>query len=71
MIIERTPNEIIFRFPKNMNLDDLQDLTDLFEYKELTKNSKTSQKDVDNLVKTIKKGRLQALPQAQQASRRI
>ena len=57
MIIERTKNEIIFRFPKNMNLDDLQDLTDLFEYKELTKNSKTSQKVVDDLVKTIKKGR--------------
>jgi hypothetical protein len=40
-----------------MNLDDLQDLTDLFEYKELTKNSKTSQREVDDLVKTIKKGR--------------
>ena len=57
MIIERTPNEIIFRFPRNMKLDDLQDLTDLFEYKELTKKSNTSQKDVDDLVKTIKKGR--------------
>lgn len=57
MIIERTPDEIIFRFPKSMNLDDLQDLTDLFEYKELTKNSKTSQKEVDDLVKSIKKGR--------------
>ncbi|MBK8808743.1 MAG: hypothetical protein IPO21_19740 [Bacteroidales bacterium] len=40
-----------------MNLDDLQNLTDLFEFKEITKNSKTSQKDVDELVKTIKKGR--------------
>ncbi len=57
MIIERTSNEIIFRFPGNMNLDDLQDLTDLFEYKELTKISETKQKDVDDLVKTIKKGR--------------
>lgn len=57
MIIERTPNEIIFRFPKSMNLDDLQDLTDLFEYKELTKESKTSQREVDDLVKSIKKGR--------------
>jgi hypothetical protein len=57
MIIERTPNEIISRVPKNMNLDDLQDLSDLFEYKEITKNTKTSHKDVDDLVKTIKKGR--------------
>lgn len=57
MIIERTSDEIIFRFPKNMNLDDLQDLTDFFEYKALTRKSKASQKDVDQLVKTIKKGR--------------
>ncbi len=57
MIIEQTPNEIIFRFPKDMNLDDLQDMADLFEYKELSKKAKTSQKDVDDLVKSIKKGR--------------
>lgn len=57
MIIERTKNEIVFRFPKNMKLDDLQDLTDLFEYKELTKKSKATQKEVDELVKLIKKGR--------------
>lgn len=38
-----------------MNLDDLQDLTDLFEYKELTQKSKANQKDVDELVKTQKK----------------
>lgn len=63
MIIERTPNEIIFRFPINMNLDDLQDLTDLFEYKELTKNLKTSQKAVDDLVEEIKKGRWQRTKQ--------
>jgi hypothetical protein len=57
MKIERTPTEIIFRFPKNMGLDDLQDLTDLLEYQELTQNTKASQKDVDNLVKMVKKGR--------------
>lgn len=33
---------IIFSFPKNMNIDDLQDLTDLFEYKELTRKSKAN-----------------------------
>jgi hypothetical protein len=57
MIIERTHNEIIFRFPKSMNFDDLQDITDFFEYKELTQKTKVSQKDVDDLVKIIKKGR--------------
>lgn len=57
MIIERTSNEIIFRLSGNIDLDDLQDLTDLFEYKELTKKSQTLQKDVDKLVKSVKKGR--------------
>jgi len=57
MIIERTKKEIIFRLPFNINMDDLQDLTDLFEYKEITTKSKTSQKEVDILVKEIKKGR--------------
>ncbi len=57
MIIERTSNEIIFRLSGNIDLDDLQDLTDLFEYKELTRKSQTLQKDVDKLVKSVKKGR--------------
>ena len=57
MIIERTPNKIIFRFPKTMKLDDLQDLTDLFKFKILSKKSNTTQKEVNDLVKVIKKGR--------------
>ena len=57
MIIERTNNEIIFRLPATINVDDLQDLADLLEYKEITKKSKATRKDVDDLVKTIKKGR--------------
>jgi hypothetical protein len=59
MIIERTKNEIIFRFPSNMKLDDLQNITDLFEYVELTKTTETKQSDVDDLVKIVKKGRWQ------------
>ncbi|MBA7545946.1 hypothetical protein ES705_38328 [subsurface metagenome] len=59
MIIERTNNEIIFRLPGNINVDDLQDMTDLFEFKEIAKKSKAKQKDVDKLVKSIKKGRWQ------------
>lgn len=57
MIIQRTANEIIFRFPKDMDLGELQDLTDFFEYKELAGKSETSQKEVDDLVKEIKAGR--------------
>lgn len=57
MIIERTPNEIVFRFPSSTSLDDLQDLVDLFEYKTITRKSTATQEDVDELVKSIKKGR--------------
>ncbi|MGV8092151.1 MAG: hypothetical protein AB2L24_09850 [Mangrovibacterium sp.] len=57
MIIERTSNEIIFRFPGDLDIDDLQDLTDLFEYREIARKSRAKQKDVDNLVKSVKKGR--------------
>jgi len=57
MIIERTKDEIIFRLPGNINIDDLQDLADLFEFKEIAKKSKAIQNDIDDLVKAIKKGR--------------
>jgi hypothetical protein len=40
-----------------MNLDDLQDIADLIEYQQLTKNSKAKQKDIDELVNSLKKGR--------------
>jgi hypothetical protein len=57
MTIERTKDEIIFRLPNNINLDDLQDFADYFKYRTLSKGTKASQSDVDNLVKEIKKGR--------------
>ncbi len=57
MIIERTKSEIIIRLPGNINIDDLQDMTDWFQYKEITRKSKVKQIDVDSLVSHIKKGR--------------
>ena len=57
MIIERTKNEIIFRLPATINIDDLQNMADMLEYKEIAKKSKATQEAVDDLVKTIKKGR--------------
>ena len=57
MIIERTKDEIIIRLPADINIDDLQDMTDWFQYKELTRNSKAKQEDVDELVDQVKKGR--------------
>jgi hypothetical protein len=57
MIIERTSDEIIFRLPGNLSIDELQALTDWFEYNIITKKSKATQGDGDKLVKSIKKGR--------------
>jgi hypothetical protein len=57
MVIERTKKEVIFRLPANFKIDDMQDLTDLFTYREIAQKSKAKQKDADMLVKEIKKGR--------------
>lgn len=57
MVIERTESEIIFRMPGDINIDFLQAMTDLLLYKELTKNSKVKQSEVDDLVKKTKTGR--------------
>jgi hypothetical protein len=56
MKIERTKNEVIIRVPASVNVDDLQDLTDLIEYKEISRKSKATQEEVDNLVSDIKRG---------------
>jgi len=57
MKIERTKNEVVIRIPASINVDDLQDLADLIEYKEISSKSKATQKDVDDLVSDIKRGR--------------
>jgi hypothetical protein len=57
VIIERTKSEIIIRLPGDINIDELQDMTDWFQYKEITRKSKAKQSDVDSLVSQIKKGR--------------
>lgn len=56
MIIERTKNEIIISLSEDINIDELQDMTDWFQYKEITRKSKAKQADVDLLVNQIKKG---------------
>ena len=37
--------------------EDLQNIANLFAFKEISQKSKATQKDVDGLVKKIKKGR--------------
>lgn len=57
MIIERTKDEVIIRLPGDIDIDELQDMKDWLEYVELTKKSQATQKEADNLVNEIKKGR--------------
>ena len=57
MIVERNKDEIIFRLPASTDIDELQDFADLLEFFEISRNSKASQIQVDELVNTIKKNR--------------
>jgi len=57
MIIERTKKEVIIKLPSTTNIDTLQDVMDWIEFKELSKKAKATQKQIDNLVEEIKKGR--------------
>ena len=57
MIIEQTKDEIIFKISKKIKIEDLQDLADLFEFKQITKKSKATQKELDTLLNQSRKGR--------------
>ncbi|HOU46224.1 MAG TPA: hypothetical protein PLL99_00385 [Chitinophagales bacterium] len=57
MIIESTKKEVIIKLPNNTNIDTLQDVMDWIEFKELSRKAKATQKQVDSLVKEIKKDR--------------
>jgi hypothetical protein len=56
MIIERTKKEVIIRLPSYIDTDGLQGLINYLIYKEATDKSQAKQKDVNKLVKEIKKG---------------
>jgi len=57
MKIERNKDEVIFRISADINIDDLQNLSDLIEFKEISQKSKAKQEDLDELIMVIKKGR--------------
>lgn len=57
MIIERTLSEVIIRLPASINIIDLQEMANFLRYSELTQRSKVTRKQIDSLVKEVKKGR--------------
>jgi hypothetical protein len=57
MVVERTKKEIIFRVSSSMKASTIRDISDFIEFQEVVKKSKASQKDIDQLVKEVKKER--------------
>ena len=55
MVIERTSNEFIIRFPITAKVEQMQDLVDYLRYKELTAASTARQEEVDSLAREINK----------------
>ena len=53
MTIERTDGEIIIRIPDSVELSEIQRLIDFITYKEIAKESKARQEDVDRLASEI------------------
>lgn len=57
MVIERTDSEIIVKIPAMTDVDDIQQLMDYLSYKSIVSRSQATQPVIDELVKTVKKGR--------------
>jgi hypothetical protein len=55
MIIERTSNEFVIRFPFTTNSERMQDMVDYLRFKELTANYNVAQSEVNQLAKAINK----------------
>jgi len=53
MVIERTSNEFIIRFPFTTDSERMQDFVDYLRYKELTANYNVTQTEVDILAQAI------------------
>lgn len=58
MTIERIKGELVFRIPGNLNVDDLQDFIDYLKYRSIARKTKATQQQVNVLVKSAKRGRL-------------
>ncbi|MCL2041317.1 MAG: hypothetical protein FWG84_04670 [Bacteroidales bacterium] len=53
MIIERTTDEFVIRFPFTTNNERMQDMIDYLRFKELTADYGVTQSEVDQLAKAI------------------
>jgi adenosine deaminase len=53
MIIERTSDEFIIRFPITANVEKIQDFIDYLRYKELTATYSVEQSEVDKFAQEV------------------
>jgi hypothetical protein len=53
MIIERTPDEFVIRFPISTSIEKMQDFVDYLRYKELTMGYSIEQSEVDKFAQEI------------------
>lgn len=61
MILERTEDEILIRLPLETDENDLKRFIDFFKYKELTKNSKATQNDANELAKAANRSMMKKI----------
>lgn len=53
MTIERKDKEILIRLPDTFDVDDIQRMLDYLRFKELTKDSKAEQEEVDTMSSEV------------------
>jgi HAMP domain-containing protein len=53
MVIERTTDEFVIRFPLTADTEQMQDIMDYLRYKELTANRRIAQSEVDKLSREV------------------
>ncbi|MBX2931785.1 MAG: hypothetical protein KF781_07570 [Chitinophagaceae bacterium] len=56
-IAELKNNDIVIRIPKKIYNKNIQALIDAIEFKNIVSKSKATQKDIDTIMKDVKKGR--------------
>ena len=50
MLVERTPNEVIFRLPADTDIFSLQRIVNYLKYKTAIRESKATEKDAEELA---------------------
>lgn len=61
MIVQRKNNEILVRFSAGFSPSKIQSILDYLRYEELTSKSEATEKNLDSLLKVVKKGRFEKI----------